>query len=38
MPGRVTAEPLLSVAKGAQVCLENLPQWRKLLESSHDDV
>ncbi|HVX14685.1 MAG TPA: rod shape-determining protein [Pirellulales bacterium] len=38
MPVRVTAEPLLSVAKGAQICLENLPQWRKLLESSHDDV
>ena len=38
MPVRVAAEPLLAVAKGAQICLENLGQWRKLLESSHDEV
>jgi rod shape-determining protein MreB and related proteins len=38
LPARVAAEPLLSVAKGALVCLEHLDQWRAMLESSDDDV
>lgn len=36
MPVRVAAEPLLAVAKGTQMCLENLDRWHKLLEA-HDD-
>lgn len=38
MPVRVIAEPLLTVAKGTQTCLENLDQWRKLLEANDDGV
>jgi rod shape-determining protein MreB len=38
MPVRLAAEPLLAVARGTQICLENLAQWHKLLEASHDDV
>jgi rod shape-determining protein MreB and related proteins len=38
MPVRLAAEPLLTVVRGAQICLENLGHWRKLLESGHDDL
>ncbi len=38
LPVRLAPEPLLSVAKGARICLEHLHQWRRSLESSDDDV
>lgn len=38
MPVRRIAEPLLTVAKGTQTCLENLAQWQQLLEASHDSL
>jgi rod shape-determining protein MreB len=38
LPVRVTAEPLLAVAKGALICLEHFDRWRPTLESSDDDV
>ncbi|HEV3339268.1 MAG TPA: rod shape-determining protein, partial [Pirellulales bacterium] len=36
VPVRVTAEPLLAVAKGAQICLENLALWRNFVESGDE--
>ena len=38
LPARVTADALGAVAKGTLVCLERLPQWRGMLESSDDDL
>jgi actin-like ATPase involved in cell morphogenesis len=38
LPSRVAQDPLLAVATGAQICLENLFQWRPALESSDDDA
>jgi rod shape-determining protein MreB len=38
LPARVAPEPLLSVAKGALICLEHLDQWRPSLESSDEDL
>jgi rod shape-determining protein MreB len=38
LPARVSPDALSAVAKGTLVCLENLSQWRKTLESSDDDV
>jgi len=38
LPARVSPDALSAVAKGTLVCLEHLPQWRKTLESSDDDV
>lgn len=38
LPVRVVQEPISAVAKGAQICLEHLDQWRPALESSDDDV
>jgi rod shape-determining protein MreB len=36
VPVRLAAEPLLAVAKGTQVCLENLDQWRNFVESGDE--
>jgi rod shape-determining protein MreB len=36
VPVRLTAEPLLAVAKGAQICLENLALWRNFVESGDE--
>lgn len=38
MPVRVAAEPLLAVAKGTQMCLENLDRWHNLLEARDDGL
>ena len=38
LPTRLAAEPLTCVARGTQICLENLAQWRGMLESSDDDL
>jgi rod shape-determining protein MreB len=38
LPARVSQDATCAVAKGAQICLENLSQWRSWLESSDDDV
>ncbi len=38
LPARVSEDALSAVATGAQICLENLSQWRHWLESSDDDV
>jgi len=38
LPARVAPEPLAAVARGMQICLENLDQWRPTLQSSDDDV
>lgn len=38
LPTRVTPEPLSAVARGTQICLEHLAQWRGMLESSDDDL
>ncbi len=38
LPSHVTEEPLLNVARGVQIVLEDLPQWRPMLESSDDDA
>jgi hypothetical protein len=38
LPARVTAEPLLAVAKGLLICMEHFGQWRRWLQSSEEDV
>jgi rod shape-determining protein MreB len=38
LPARMSPMALEAVARGALVCLEDLPQWRSALESSDDDV
>jgi rod shape-determining protein MreB len=38
LPARVSPDALSAVAKGTLICLEHLPEWRKTLESSDDDV
>jgi rod shape-determining protein MreB len=38
IPARVAPDALGAVAKGALICLEQLPRWRSSLESSDDDV
>ncbi len=38
LPTRVSPEPLTCVARGTQICLEHLGQWRGMLESSDDDL
>ena len=38
LPVRVTAEPLVAVARGTLICMEHLDQWRPALQSSDDDV
>jgi len=38
LPCRVSDTPLEDVARGTQICLEQLPRWRDALESSDDDV
>ncbi|MEX0936585.1 MAG: rod shape-determining protein [Pirellulales bacterium] len=38
LPSRIAQDPMSAVAAGAQICLENLSQWRSALESSDDDV
>jgi rod shape-determining protein MreB len=38
LPARLSPLALEAVARGALVCLEDLPQWRSALESSDDDV
>ena len=38
LPAVVSPDALSAVAKGSQICLEQLPRWRRALESSDDDV
>lgn len=38
LPARVSPTALEAVARGALICLEDLPQWSATLESSDDDV
>lgn len=38
LPARVSPDALTAVAKGTLICLEHLPQWRRSLESSDDEV
>lgn len=38
LPARVSPDALVAVAKGTLICLEHLPDWRRALESSDDDV
>ncbi len=38
LPTRLSPVALEAVARGALICLEDLPQWRSALESSDDDV
>lgn len=38
LPARVSPTALEAVARGAQICLEDLSQWSSALESSDDDV
>ncbi|MFP6657765.1 MAG: rod shape-determining protein [Pirellulales bacterium] len=38
LPCRVSDSPLEDVARGSQICLEQLPRWRDAVESSDDDV
>ncbi|HWC88549.1 MAG TPA: rod shape-determining protein [Pirellulales bacterium] len=38
LPARVSPDAMCAVAKGTLICLEQLPRWRKALESSDDDV
>jgi len=38
IPVRVSPDATSAVVKGAQLCLENLAQWRPLLTCSDDDV
>jgi rod shape-determining protein MreB len=36
IPVRLAAEPMLAVATGTQICLENLAQWRNFVESGDE--
>jgi len=38
LPARVSPDALSAVAKGSLIFMENLPQWRRVLESSDDDI
>ena len=38
LPVRVTPEPLVAVAKGLLICLEDFRHWRRWLLSSEEDV
>ncbi|NUQ62901.1 MAG: rod shape-determining protein [Pirellulales bacterium] len=38
LPVRLAPEPMLAVAKGTLVAMEQLDRWRSVLESSDDDV
>ena len=38
LPVRVSPGALVAVAKGTQICLEDLTQWRPALASSDDEV
>jgi rod shape-determining protein MreB len=38
LPVRVAPDPQSAVAKGAQICLEHLADWRGTLEAGDDDV
>jgi len=38
LPSVVSADAMSAVAKGSQICLEQLPRWRRALESSDDDI
>lgn len=38
LPARISPVALEAVARGALLCLEELPQWNATLESSDDDV
>jgi len=38
LPARVSPDALSAVARGCQICLEQLPRWRNNLESSDDDI
>jgi len=38
IPARLAGDPLTTVARGALLCMEQLGQWRRSLESSDDDV
>jgi rod shape-determining protein MreB and related proteins len=36
LPARIADDPLTAVARGTQICLEHLEQWRGLVESGRD--
>ena len=38
LPARVAPEASTSVARGALICLQDLPKWRSTLESSDDEI
>lgn len=38
LPARVSPHALQAVARGALICLEDLPQWSDALEASDDDL
>ncbi len=38
LPVRMASDPMLAVAKGTLVAMEQLGQWRTMMESSDDDV